>query len=102
MKKIVGWLMVIVLTAAVAVGGTMAYLMDSDDDVNVMTVGNVKIEQLEYERVDVETSNDIVKLLHEIKESGTTVVMTTHNLSFLENFPGRVFSCENGKLIVNQ
>lgn len=52
--------------------------------------------------LDVETSNDIVKLLHEIKESGTTVVMTTHNLSFLENFPGRVFSCENGKLIVNQ
>ena len=39
-------LVVIVLTAAIAVGGTMAHLTDSDEDVNVMTVGNVKIDQL--------------------------------------------------------
>ncbi|MBO7231957.1 MAG: ATP-binding cassette domain-containing protein, partial [Bacteroidales bacterium] len=49
--------------------------------------------------LDVETSNEIVQLLHEIKDAGTTVVMTTHNLSFLETFPGRVFCCENAKLI---
>jgi len=39
------------LVAALAVGGTLAYLQDSDSDVNVMTLGNVSIEQHEYERV---------------------------------------------------
>ena len=40
----------LVLVAALAIGGTIAYLQDSDSDVNVMTLGNVKIEQHEYER----------------------------------------------------
>jgi len=39
-----------VLVAAVAIGGTLAYLTSTDSDVNVMTLGNVKIEQVEYER----------------------------------------------------
>ena len=38
------------LTATLVVGGTVAYLQDTDSDVNVMTVGNVYIEQHEYER----------------------------------------------------
>lgn len=41
----------LVLVAALAIGGTVAYLQDEDSDVNVMTLGNVKIEQHEYERV---------------------------------------------------
>ncbi|MBQ6829690.1 MAG: hypothetical protein IJO59_01045 [Clostridia bacterium] len=40
-----------VAVAAVAIGGTLAYLQDDDSDVNVMTLGNVQIDQLEYERV---------------------------------------------------
>lgn len=40
-----------VLVATVAIGGTVAYLTSEDSDVNVMTVGNVKIAQHEYERV---------------------------------------------------
>ena len=40
-----------VLVAALAIGGTVAYLTSEDSDVNVMTLGNVKIEQHEYERV---------------------------------------------------
>ena len=39
------------LVIALAVTGTVAYLTDTDSDVNVMTLGNVKIEQLEYQRV---------------------------------------------------
>ena len=39
-----------VLIAALAIGGTLAYLQDSDEAVNVMTLGNVSIEQHEYER----------------------------------------------------
>ena len=40
----------LILVAALAIGGTVAYLQDEDSDVNVMTLGNVSIEQLEYER----------------------------------------------------
>ncbi|MBE5787649.1 MAG: hypothetical protein E7324_08940, partial [Clostridiales bacterium] len=40
----------IVLAVAMATTGTIAYLQDSASDVNVMTMGNVKIEQIEQER----------------------------------------------------
>ncbi len=40
-----------VLVAAVAIGGTLAYLTSTDEDVNVMTLGNVSIAQHEYERI---------------------------------------------------
>ena len=39
-----------VLVALLAIGGTVAYLSDSDTSINVMTLGNVKIVQHEYER----------------------------------------------------
>ena len=58
MKKAIAMLLVIAMTAALAIGGTLAYLTDTDEDVNVMTLGQVKIDQLEYERVDVETENE--------------------------------------------
>ncbi len=51
MKKIIALLLVIALTAALSVSLTMAYLQDTDEDVNVMTLGNVYIEQHEYQRV---------------------------------------------------
>ena len=41
-----------VLVAAVAVGGTLAYLTSTDSDVNVMTHGNVSIAQHEYQRAE--------------------------------------------------
>ena len=59
MKKIIAMILVIALTAAISVGATMAYLTDTDEDVNVMTLGNVKIEQHEYERV-VDANGDPV------------------------------------------
>lgn len=50
MKKFIALLLTVVLTATVAVGGTVAYLQDKDSDVNVMTLYNVDIEQIEQER----------------------------------------------------
>ena len=35
---------------ALAIGGTLAYLQDEDSDVNVMTLGNVDIDQIEQQR----------------------------------------------------
>ena len=50
MKKFIALLLTVVLTATVVISATVAYLQDEDSDVNVMTLGNVKIEQIEQER----------------------------------------------------
>ena len=42
-KKIIAWLLVVVLTAGAAIGGTLAYLTDRDSEANVFTVGDVDI-----------------------------------------------------------
>lgn len=45
--------------------------------------------------LDVETGKAIVELLHDICKSGSSVIMTTHNLHLLQEYPGRVYRCEN-------
>ena len=45
--------------------------------------------------LDPETGRQIVELLRKICSNGSTVIMTTHNLQLLEEFPGKVFRCEN-------
>ena len=50
LKKILLMALSLVLVAAMSIGGTVAYLQDDDSDVNVMTLGSVKIEQNEYQR----------------------------------------------------
>ncbi|MDE5687618.1 MAG: ATP-binding cassette domain-containing protein [Paramuribaculum sp.] len=49
--------------------------------------------------LDPVTGEQIVRRLHEISQSGTTVVMATHNLNFVQQFPGRVIRCERKRLI---
>ena len=39
--------------------------------------------------LDPQTGQQIVSLLHHICETGTAVIMTTHNLNLVEEFPGR-------------
>lgn len=51
MKKIFLMGLSLVLVAVLAIGGTFAYLTDTDETVNVMTLGNVDIEHHEYQRV---------------------------------------------------
>ena len=43
--------------------------------------------------LDVETGKNIVELLHSICEKGSSVIMTTHNLQLLKEYPGRVYRC---------
>ena len=50
MKRTLMMTLCIALCATLAIGGTMAYLQDTDSDVNVMTLGSVKIDQIELER----------------------------------------------------
>lgn len=48
--------------------------------------------------LDTETSRHIMQTLLAIREQGTAIVMVTHNLNLLEEFPGIVYRCEGGEL----
>ncbi|MBR6799343.1 MAG: hypothetical protein IKM63_04650 [Firmicutes bacterium] len=52
MKKKVLTTLSVVLILGLAALGILAYLQSEDSDVNVMTLGNVEIEQIEQERID--------------------------------------------------
>ena len=49
--------------------------------------------------LDPQTGQQIVSLLHRICETGTAVIMTTHNLNLVEEFPGRILKCEDKSLV---
>ena len=49
--------------------------------------------------LDPQTGQQIVSLLHHICETGTAVIMTTHNLNLVEEFPGRILECEDKSLV---
>lgn len=49
--------------------------------------------------LDPETATQIVGLLKEISKQGTAVIMSTHNWGMMEQFPGIVYKCEDGKLL---
>ena len=50
--------------------------------------------------LDPQTGYQIVTLLHELAETGHCVVMATHNLQLVDDFPGKVMKCEGKQLIV--
>ena len=50
--------------------------------------------------LDPQTGYQIVTLLHELSKAGHCVVMATHNLQLVEDFPGKVLRCEGKQLIV--
>lgn len=58
LKKVMLGATAVALTAAVSIGATLAYLTDTDEDVNVMTLGDVYIDQIEQERVDDAENQD--------------------------------------------
>jgi len=49
--------------------------------------------------LDPETSARILNLLRKISESGTTVIMATHDYEHMQKFDARILRCESGKLI---
>lgn len=48
--------------------------------------------------LDPETAENIIKLLRHISQTGTSVIMSTHNMPLLDKYPGIVYRCENGSL----
>ena len=49
--------------------------------------------------LDPETGSQIVSLLQEISKRGTAVIMSTHNYSIVQAFPGKIMRCENMELV---
>lgn len=48
--------------------------------------------------LDAETGRQIVELLQHISRSGSAVIMTTHNLQLLKDFPGKVYKCQEHEM----
>ncbi|MDD6553827.1 MAG: ATP-binding cassette domain-containing protein [Prevotellaceae bacterium] len=48
--------------------------------------------------LDPETASDIIALLRDLTKSGTAVVLTTHNIPLLNQFPGIVYRCKDGHI----
>lgn len=46
--------------------------------------------------LDPETAAMIVRILKKASEYGAAVIMSTHNIHLLEQFPGKVFRCKDG------
>lgn len=49
--------------------------------------------------LDPETGSQIVDLLQQISATGTAVIMSTHNYSIVQTFPGRIMKCEEMGLV---
>ncbi len=49
--------------------------------------------------LDPETSEDLVMLLKQISQSGTAVLVATHDYQIIRAFPSRIIKCENGKVL---
>ncbi|MDE6003542.1 MAG: ATP-binding cassette domain-containing protein [Prevotella sp.] len=48
--------------------------------------------------LDPETASNILQLLRKITDTGTAVVMTTHNIPLLSQYPGIVYRCIDQRL----
>lgn len=50
--------------------------------------------------LDPQTGHELMELLHAISQGGTAVIMATHNMQFISEFPAKCYTCEDGKLKV--
>ena len=51
--------------------------------------------------LDPQTGYHILTLLHRLSHNGHTVLMATHNLQLLDDFPGQVFRCIDKNIITD-
>ncbi len=52
--------------------------------------------------LDPDTSNEIMGILEEINNQGTTILMATHNSQIVNEIKHRVLAIENGKIVRDQ
>ena len=78
----------------------------SEGEKQRLAIGRAMIHQPEIILADEPTGNldpyytrDIIRLLHNIYETGTTVILATHDKEVVNNLGQRVITLEDGKLI---
>ena len=52
--------------------------------------------------LDPETALDVLKMLLRIADSGTAVLMATHNYGLIQKYPGRIIKCADHKVICSR
>lgn len=52
--------------------------------------------------LDTDNGRHIISLLNRLRQNGTTVIITTHNMKWLKEVPGTVYRCERGALVKGQ
>ncbi len=65
----------------------------------VITAPEVLLADEPTGNLDPQTSEEVIKLLAEINDSGTTVLMATHNKSIVDTLKARVIELEKGKIV---
>ena len=48
--------------------------------------------------LDPETAENIIQLLRHVSQTGTSVIMSTHNMPLLNKYPGIVYRCMDGHI----
>ena len=48
--------------------------------------------------LDPQTGRELMELLHTISQSGTAVIMATHNMQFIEEYPAKCYICGDNRL----
>lgn len=48
--------------------------------------------------LDNENGEAVIRLLDALCKNGTAVIITTHNLTWLQKFPGKIYTCQGGRL----
>ncbi len=49
--------------------------------------------------LDEETGRQIIELLLDVRKTGSTIIIITHNMDLLRQYPGRVFQCVDQKVV---
>ena len=49
--------------------------------------------------LDPETSLGLMELLSNISKTGRAILMATHDYTLFQQFPGRIYRCEKGKIV---
>ena len=52
--------------------------------------------------LDPDTTLEVMKLLRNISERGTAVLMATHNYTLMQKYPSRIANCKNGTVVCSE
>jgi len=80
----------IALCASIAIGGSMAYLTSTDGQRNVMTVGNVDIEQIEQQRAAANDNDEDGDGLVDFKDGGNKMLPAYYPGDNVPGYDGKV------------